>query len=475
MKKHLLVVDSDDTIRRLCRKIFNGELYETFVASDAKEAFRLLDRFPIDIVLLNQTLPDRNGLEVLEEIKSTNSDIGVVMISARGSVEQAVQSMKRGADDFIEKPFLDLDMLKDTVDGVLEKVEKHHLKHSSSRAEPNNINLIGESEPMKKLKVLIKKAAPLDSTVLIVGETGTGKEVIARKIHSMSNRIHAKFVPVHCAGIPETLLESTLFGHEKGAFTGAYRTRKGYFEIADKGTIFLDEIGDTMQSIQVKLLRVLQDKQFRRVGGLETLYTDARIIAATNRDLEREVERERFRQDLYYRLNVITIRVPPLRERADDIPLLANYFFKNYVHKHGKFGLKLSDQVLEFFYRHPWNGNVRELENVIERVVALSDSTEIRVSDLPENFRNRASSLTLSNASFFPFAAAKNSFEKRYVIELLQRTGGNVSKAARLAGMPRQNLHLKIKKHGLKTAEILQGMSSGNGRKSLFDDNVIST
>jgi len=475
MKKHLLVVDSDDTIRRLCRKIFNGKVYETFVASDAQEAFRLLDRLPIDIVLLNQKLPDRNGLEVLEEIKSTNSDIGVVMISARGSIEQAVQSMKMGADDFIEKPFVDLDMLKDTVDGVLEKIEKHHIKSKSSRPEPNDVNLIGESEPMKKLKALIKKAAPLDSTVLIIGETGTGKEVVARKIHSLSNRVHAKFVPVHCAGIPETLLESTLFGHEKGAFTGAYRTRKGYFEIADKGTIFLDEIGDTMQSIQVKLLRVLQDKQFRRVGGLETLYTDARIIAATNRDLEREVERERFRQDLYYRLNVITIQVPPLRERADDIPLLANYFFKKYVHKHHKFGIKLSDQVLEFFYRYPWKGNVRELENVIERVVALSDSREIRVSDLPDNFRTRSSSFTFSNASFFPFAAAKNSFEKKYVIELLQRTGGNVSKAARLAGMPRQNLHLKIKKHGLKTTEIIQGMSSGDSKKSLFDDNVIST
>lgn len=472
MKKRLLIVDNDDTTRRLCKKIFNGEIYETFVASDAGEAFRLLERIPIDLVLLNQSLPDRNGLEVLEEIKSTNSEIAVVMISGRGSIEHAVQSMKLGADDFVEKPFLDLETLRDTVDGVLGKREKQHpLTKSEKHANACDVNikLIGHSEPMKKLKTLIKKVAPLDSTILVVGETGTGKEVVARMIHSLSERVRSNFVPVHCGGIPETLLESSLFGHEKGSFTGAYRTRKGYFEVANKGTIFLDEIGDTTPSFQVKLLRVLQDKLFRRVGGIETLYTDARVIAATNRDLEREVEKERFRQDLYYRLNVITIHVPPLRERIDDIPLLTRHFLDLYAKKHGKHGIQLAEETRDVLHRCPWKGNVRELENVIERAVALSDGNEILPSDLPHNIQDN--SLTnISTSFFYSFAQAKSIFEKQYVVHLLKRAGGNVSQAARIAGMPRQNLHLKIKKHGLKTSDIVPGLSSKNDNKSLFDD-----
>jgi DNA-binding NtrC family response regulator len=474
MRKRLLIVDNDDTTRRLCKKIFCGELYETFIACDAEEVFRLLERVPIDLVLLNQQLPDRSGLEVLEEIKSANMDIAVVMISGRGSIEQAVQSMKLGADDFVEKPFLDLETLKDTVDGVLTKREKQGVSSKTEKSDKIKEiqgKLIGQCEPMRKLKNLIKKVAPLDSTVLVIGETGTGKEVVAQMIHALSTRVRTNFVPVHCGGIPETLLESSLFGHEKGAFTGAYRTRKGYFEVADKGTIFLDEIGDTTPSFQVKLLRVLQDKQFRRVGGIETLNTDARIIAATNHDLEREVEKERFRQDLYYRLNVITIQVPPLRDRIEDIPLLANYFLELYAKKHGKDEIQLAEETSNILYRCPWKGNVRELENVIERAVALSDRQKILPSDLPQNIQDK-SSVNISTSFFYSFAKAKDVFEKQYVMHLLRRAGGNVSQAARLAGMPRQNLHLKIKKHGLKTSEILNKMSLKNDIKSLFNDNA---
>ena len=472
MKKRLLIVDNDETTRRLCKKIFNGGQYETFVAGDASEALHLLESVSIDLVLLNQILPDKSGFKVLEEIKAANVDTAVVMISSRGSIDDAVQSMKKGADDFVEKPFLDLEILKETVDSVLAKREKQRASARSEKATNTNqytVQLIGQSEPMKSLKALVKKIAPLDSTVLIIGETGTGKEVVAHLIHSLSNRVQANFVPVHCGGIPETLLESSLFGHERGAFTGAYRNRKGYFEVANKGTILLDEIGDTTPSFQVKLLRVLQDKQFRRVGGVETLNTDARVIAATNHDLEQEVEKNSFRQDLFYRLNVITIIVPPLRERVDDIPLLAQHFLSRYSKKHGKEGIKLSEEAKELLCCCPWKGNVRELENVIERAVALSDNDDILPSDLPQNFQNN-NMVNIGTSFFNSFAEAKNIFEKQYVVHLLKRAGGNVSQAARLAGMPRQNLHLKIKKHGLKTFNISNELSFRNDIRSLFND-----
>jgi len=323
-------------------------------------------------------------------------------------------------------------------------VEEHHVLEGGKET------LIGESQPINNLKYLIRKIAPLDTTVLILGETGTGKEVAARLIHENSSGKHGPFIAVHAAGITETLLESALFGHEKGAFTGAYKTHRGYFEIAQNGVIFLDEIGEMNMATQVKLLRVLQDKQFYRVGGNTPIISTARIIAATNRNISKMVKMGKFREDLYYRLNVISLDIAPLRERRDDIHLLARHFLKKYAAKHGRLGVYLKPETMELLQAYSWPGNVRELENIIERLVALSDSDWIGPEELPDEFFAMPETPPLKGDQFLPFAEAKNLFERDYIISILKRAGGNVSHAARLARMPRQNLHVKIKKYNLK-------------------------
>ncbi len=310
--------------------------------------------------------------------------------------------------------------------------------------------LIGTSQPINNLKNLIRKIAPLDTTVLILGETGTGKEVAARLIHEYSSTSRGNFIPVHAAGITETLLESALFGHEKGAFTGAYKMQKGYFENAAGGTVFLDEIGEVSMATQVKLLRVLQDKQFYRVGGGEPIQSTARIIAATNKNLAKLIREAKFCEDLYYRLNVITLEIAPLRERRDDIPLLAQHFLKKYSKKHNRLGVYLKPETVEMLQNYNWPGNVRELENVIERMVALSDSDWIGPDALPHEFFAMPESPPIKGDQFLPFAEAKNLFEREYIIDILRRSSGNISRAARIAKMPRQNLHQKIKKYNLR-------------------------
>jgi len=323
-------------------------------------------------------------------------------------------------------------------------VEQHYV------AEGVQSTLIGGSQTINDLKYLIRKIAPLDTTILILGETGTGKEVAARLIHESSGTRRSVFIPVHAAGITETLLESALFGHEKGAFTGAFKTQKGYFESADGGSIFLDEIGDVSMATQVKLLRVLQDKEFFRVGGSAPIKSTARIIAATNKNLARLVKEGKFREDLYYRLNVISFDIAPLRERRDDIPLLAQHFMKKYTNKHGRLGLYLKPATVELLQNYAWPGNVRELENVIERLVALAESDWIAPDDLPNEFFALPDTPPLKGDQFLPFAEAKNLFEREYIIDVLKRARGNISRAARIARMPRQNLHVKINKYNLK-------------------------
>jgi len=310
-------------------------------------------------------------------------------------------------------------------------------------------SLIGESEAIRKIKEIVAKIAPLQTTVLISGETGTGKEIVAKMIHDNSANRQGKFVPVHAAGIPETLLESTLFGHEKGAFTGAYKSQKGYFEIADGGSLFFDEIGETSKSVQVKLLRVLQEGSYNRVGQAESMKTTARIVAATNRNLAQMVKQGTFRKDLYYRLNVITIDIPPLRDRKSDIPLLIQHFISKFSKIYQQ-AIELQPETLLLLKKYDWPGNVRELENVIERLVALSDSPSIDIDDLPWHFFNSQDPLGCIGDRFLPFAEAKQLFEREYILDVLRRTHGNVSKAARLAQMPRQNLHVKIKKYNIQ-------------------------
>ncbi|RPI02549.1 MAG: sigma-54-dependent Fis family transcriptional regulator [Calditrichaeota bacterium] len=311
--------------------------------------------------------------------------------------------------------------------------------------------LVGDSDATERLKWMIRKVAPLDATVLILGETGTGKEIVARMIHENSSHHLEHFVPVHAAGIPESLLESALFGHEKGAFTGAYKNQKGFFEMADNGTLFLDEIGEVSMTMQVKLLRVLQDGLYYRIGESEPRASHARIIAATNKNLKKLVEQGKFREDLYYRLNVITLEIPPLRERKEDISLLTRHFLRKFMQKHNRLGLYLKPETINLLTRYSWPGNVRELENVIERIVALSDSDWIGIDELPAELVLPAPSWTQESDQFLPYAGAKTLFEREYIVDLLRRSNGNISQAARIAQIPRQNLHIKIKKYDIKS------------------------
>lgn len=459
MKRALLVIDPDESVRKLFETYFIPAGHEIYSAENIQQGLALMqEAATLDGVLVDANHFYENMAKLITELKATEDLLLILM--GRLASPVLVECIKNGASGFIEKP------IQDPAE-VLRYVEKLFHKH---REEPvvdqvekdlqqmvnDSYPLVGQGRVINNLKRLIHKIAPLDSTILITGETGTGKEVVARLIHSLSPQRNHNFLAVHCGGIPDTLLESTLFGHEKGSFTGAFRTHKGYFEIADKGTIFLDEIGDTTPSFQVKLLRVLQDKQFRRIGGTELLSTGARIIAATNRDLPCMIKEGTFREDLYFRLNVITLLVSPLRERTDDIPILIRHFVHVYSKKHNHLGVYLKPETIDILKRQPWRGNVRELENVIERLIALSDSDWIGPEELPADYLAIPESTFLENLPLFPYAEAKDMFEKEYITKLLVQTNGNISKAARLAGMPRQNLHLKIKKHKINS-EMLRG------------------
>jgi DNA-binding NtrC family response regulator len=455
MKKSILVIDPDETIRKNLDKAFSAVGHEIFTTESLEQGLKLLkevnsfDGAMIDVGVVLDSLPT-----IISEIKMGREDF-ILILTGRLATPVLVDCIKNGVNGFFEKP------IQEPAD-VVQYVEKQfsrphedqrtiHMNRDLDQMISDNYPLVGQGRVISDLKKLVQKIAPLDSTILIMGETGTGKEVVARMIHALSPHRHNNFLAVHCGGIPDTLLESTLFGHEKGSFTGAFRTHKGYFEIADKGTIFLDEIGDTTPSFQVKLLRVLQDKQFRRIGGTEVLTTGARIIAATNRDLTQMIKDGAFREDLYFRLNVITIRVSPLRERIEDIPILIRHFVHLFSKKHNHLGVYLKPETIEVLKRQHWRGNVRELENVIERVVALSDSDWIGPEELPPDYLTATESSFLENLPLFPYAEAKEMFEKEYITKLLIQTNGNISKAARMAGMPRQNLHLKIKKHKIKS------------------------
>ncbi|MBN1542329.1 sigma-54-dependent Fis family transcriptional regulator [candidate division KSB1 bacterium] len=452
MKSSVLIVEPDDSILKLARKSLNGYDCELVAVDDLSHGVHLLnDLKSIKGIILDYDFLKPTIKEVIEEIKIPNEEIFVILIG-RATTDQVIQCIKYGADEFIERPTDSIETFKRTLHAYLEKIQEkgNQCRRFMEQASRLQFQLIGKSKAIAELKNSIYKVAPLDSTILILGETGTGKEVVARLIHSLSPQKNENFIAVHCGGIPDTLLESTLFGHEKGSFTGAYRTHKGYFESAENGTIFLDEIGDTSPSFQVKLLRVLQEKEFRRIGGSEMMTSNARVIAATNRNLKELVKKGTFREDLFYRLNVITLRVASLRERIEDIDLLVQHFINLYSKKHNHLGVYLKPQTIEILKRQPWKGNVRELENVIERMIALSESDWIGPSELPTEYLQNRQIDPIGSDHVLPYAEAKNSFEREYVRRLLLRVGGNVSQAAKIARMPRQNLHLKIKKHGLQ-------------------------
>jgi two-component system NtrC family response regulator len=387
----ILIVDDEKNYLLVLEALLVDAGYEVITSGSASKALEVASSHDLDLVITDMRMPGQDGMEFLAQLGSRHPDLPVIMMTAYATVEKAVKAMKRGAFDYITKPFKNEELILT----IRKAIEMHRLKQenralSQQLQERFNFgNIVGKSKVMRQVYEIIEKVAQSRASVLITGESGTGKELIARAIHFNSPRSEKQFITVNCSALPETLLESELFGHERGAFTGAVTQRKGRFELAHTGTLFLDEVGDMSPALQVKLLRVLQEMMFERVGGTKTLQVDARLVAASNRDLSREVEIGRFREDLYYRLKVVQIEIPPLRERQDDIPLLVHHFLEKVAKANGLPVKGVSHEALKHMYQHDWVGNVRELENVIERAVILCDGDEIRPQDLPEELFQR--------------------------------------------------------------------------------------
>jgi two-component system NtrC family response regulator len=385
----ILIVDDEKNYLIVLQALLSDVGYEVVTADDARKALEIVRSHDLDLVITDMRMPGMDGMEFLARLQGQSPELPVIMMTAYATVEKAVEAMKRGAFDYITKPFKN-EELKLTVRKAIDMhrlVRENRLLTQELQHRFSFGNIVGRSRAMRMVYELIEKVAQTRATVLITGESGTGKELIARSIHFNSQRRDKPFISVSCSALPESLLESELFGHERGAFTGAYTLRKGRFELADGGTLFLDEVGDMAPALQVKLLRVLQEMDFERVGGTKTIHVDARVLAATNRDLRREVEQGRFREDLYYRLRVVQIEVPPLRERHDDVPLLVHHFLRKVASANGVPAKRVSEEALRLLCQYSWTGNVRELENVVERAVILCGGEEIGPQDLPEEIR----------------------------------------------------------------------------------------
>ena len=443
----ILVVDDEESIRRSLAGILSDEGFEVVLARDAEEALTCAEGAePPDLVLLDIAMPGRDGLEVLEELRQRRPELPVVMMSGHGTIETAVRATRLGAFDFVEKP-LSFDKLLLTMQHALDQAR---LLRENRRLRADAIGareILGESEPIRQLKEQIEMAGPTHGWVLITGENGTGKELVARQIHLKSKRVHGPFVEVNCAAIPEELIESELFGHEKGAFTGALARKRGKFELAHGGTIFLDEIADMSLKTQAKILRILQEHKFERVGGTETIEVDVRVIAATNKDLEAEMRAGRFREDLYYRLNVIPFHVPPLRERREDIPILARAFVAESCAEAGLPPKQISGRALALLQAAPWPGNVRELRNLVERLVLMTPGERIGPEHLPENIRNPGGAAQATGATL---EEARRAFEREFLLARLRENGGNISRTAEAVGIARESLSRKIKSLGIE-------------------------
>ncbi|MDR2716892.1 MAG: sigma-54 dependent transcriptional regulator [Treponema sp.] len=463
MSPAILIIDDEPGIRQALASILEDEKYHVHTAEDAVAGMEILNREKTDVVFLDVLLPKLGGLEALEHIRGSWPELEVVMISGHANIDMAVRAVKGGAFDFLEKP-LSLDKVLTVCRNALAignlREENRRLQKNVSLAQRE---LIGDSAAINKVRALVEQAAASDARILITGENGTGKEVAARAIHLRSARADRPFVEVNCAAMPETLIESELFGHEKGAFTDAVSSRKGRFEIARGGTLFLDEIGDMSLSAQAKVLRVIQEQKMERVGGEKTIDTDVRIVAATNKNLEEACARGRFRQDLYFRLNVIPIHIPPLRERPGDIPLLLCHFLKNMETE-----IKLENDALELLASHDWPGNVRELRNLAERIAVMHSGGSINRKELM-GLLNKSGGLTagktrspaLPGVTALPdtlleqnFSDAKESFEKRYLEFQISKNNGIISRTAEAIGIYPSNLHAKLKKYGIAAQSI---------------------
>ncbi|MDP2798709.1 MAG: sigma-54 dependent transcriptional regulator [Deltaproteobacteria bacterium] len=450
----ILIVDDEKNYLVVLKELLSEENYEVITAENALQALEIFKESDLDLVLTDMRMPKIDGIELLENIRSINNEVPVIIMTAYATVEKAVKAMKKGAFDYVTKPFQN-EELKITVRKAIDlyklKRENLNLRHEVSRKYQFG-NIIGKSPVMLKLYEMIEKVAGTKATVLITGETGTGKELVAKAVHYNSPRKNNAFVSVNCAAIPETLLESELFGHEKGSFTGAIAMRKGRFELADGGTIFLDEIAEMPTALQAKLLRALQEMEFERVGGTKTLKIDVRVIAASNKDLKKEVEAGTLREDLYYRLNVMHLRLPPLRERPDDIPLLAAHFLQKYSQELGKGGLEISPAVMRGLYTRSWPGNVRELEHVIERAVILSSGREITPADMASESQE-IENIDLDIDRFIPMQVKLNEaleeVEAKMIKRALARAGNVQAHAAAMLGITKSLLQYKMKKYNI--------------------------
>lgn len=442
----ILVADDEENIRNGLEANFEMEGYAVKTASGGKEAIKIASDGEVDLVITDLRMEKGSGEEVVKTLGASHPDIPVIVLTAHGSIDSAVEAMRNGAYDFLTKP-LNLDALNLIVKRALEKRSlafSHELLKEEAGLNKSLERMKGESRAMRELQKLIKKVAPSRVSVLITGESGVGKELVASAIHNLSPRKNAPFVKVHLAALSDSLIESELFGHEKGAFTGAERLKRGRFELADGGTIFLDEIGEISSSTQIKLLRVLQEREFERVGGEKTIKADSRVIAATNRDLQEEIKKGAFREDLYYRLNVVHIHVPPLRDRKEDIPLLAAHFLREASRENGVPLPSISDEAKRTLVHYEWKGNIRELRNCMESALVLSSGGVIKVSDLPMGVRGKneeeKSSITI------PIGTTLAAAQEIVMRETLNFNGGNRSETAKMLGISRKTLFNRLEK-----------------------------
>lgn len=463
MSRTVLIIDDEASIRSSLEGALTDEGYRVRSAASGREGLEILRQDTIDVTVLDIWMPGMDGLEVLKQIKLEWPDQPVIMMSGHGTIDTAVRATKLGAFDFLEKP-PSLERMLVLLQNAASVRDLARENQALRKQIHRSRQLLGRSAPLLQIQALIRQVAPTTGSVLITGENGTGKELVAHSIHSLSSRYTKPFIEVNCAAIPEELIESELFGHEKGAFTGATQLRRGRFDLAHEGTLFLDEIGDMSMKTQAKILRILQEQKFERVGGTQTISVDVRIVAATNKDLRAEISRGTFREDLFYRLNVIPFHVPPLRDRGDDIPLLADHFLREFSVTHGKRLRTLTSDAAELLKSYSWPGNVRELKNLFERMMILTleheEGEPISASQLLSHLEADAFSAQIANrgeGTQFGSISAKNlrdarsEFEKDFILKTLKENDWNVSKAASILGIERSHLHKKMKSYGIES------------------------
>ena|SRR6266536_1019802 len=446
----ILIIEDEAKMRRLLELNLGDDGFKTLSAGDAEAGLKLLASEPVDLVLTDLKLPGMSGLELLQAAKQQNPALPVVVMTAFGSVETAVEAMKAGASDYVLKPFSLAEIrmvVRKELDVSRLREENRSLREALGH-KYSHPNIIAGSPKMQAVLATVERVASTNSTVLLGGESGVGKDLIARAIHEKSRRASGPFIKINSTAIPENLLESELFGYEKGAFTGATTSKPGKFDLADKGTLFLDEIGDVPPATQVKLLRVLQEREFERLGGTRTIKVDVRLVAATNRDLRAALEEGTFREDLYYRLNVVPIDIPPLREHKEDIPDLVNLFLRRFASDSGREVAAISDEAMDLLRTHSWMGNVRELQNVIERACALAKTSKLEAGDIRLDSPRRSAGS--SSDRFPPDGMTLDQYEDEMIREALKRAGGNKSQAARLLGLSRNAMRYRLSKIGIE-------------------------